>query len=118
MDKQMLVKVLGGASVGFGVVAAAAPDLLATTYRFTPNPEFRGMTRLWGTRNITLGALLFSAKGRALDDLLLSGAILNGIDALLGLAGNAIDGTKGPGGALGGATSAAFGALCVYTRGL
>lgn len=118
MDKQMLVKVLGVASVGFGVVAAASPDLLLTTYRFTPNPVARGMTRLWGTRNITLGALVLAAKGGAVDDMLLSGAILNGVDAILGLAGNALDGTKGSGGALGGATSAAFGALCVYTRGL
>jgi hypothetical protein len=118
MDKQLLVKVLGVASVAFGVVAAAAPDLLLTTYRFTPNPEARGMTRLWGTRNITLGALVLAAKGRELDDLLLSGSVLNGVDAVLGLAGNALDGTKGPGGALGGATSAVFGALCAYARGL
>jgi hypothetical protein len=117
MNKQVLVNAVGGASVGFGLLAVAAPDVLLKSYRLNPNPEVRAMTRAWGTRNITLGALLLKAKGRALDDVLLSGGILNSADAVLGFVGNAIDGTKGPGGAMAGATSAAFGALCFYTRG-
>ena len=118
MDKQSLAKALAGVSVGFGLAAVAAPDALLKSYRFTPNPEVRAMTRLWGTRNITLGALVLAAKRGTLDDLLLSAGILNSVDAVLGLLGNTIDGTKGPGGALAGATSAAFAVLALYARGL
>jgi hypothetical protein len=111
MDKQLLAKTIGGASIGFGVAAVIAPDLLLKTYQFDTNPEVRGMARLWGTRNAVLGALLLRAQGRQLDDLLVSGAVLNGLDAALEFAGNKLDGTTGPGGAMAGATSAAFGVV-------
>src|SRR4051812_24227327 len=92
MDKQALRQGIAAASIGFGVVAVVAPETLLKTYGAAASPTARGMTRLWGTRDIVLGVLNLQATGDTVDLMLRAGAALNIADSLLGLLAPALDG--------------------------
>lgn len=116
VDKKTLVRAIAVSAMGFGAVAVMAPDALLRTYGFGSNPEARGLMRGWGTRTFALGALSLRAEGRELDHLIAAGVLLNGADAVLGFAGNALNGSTGSGASRAGATSAAFAGLEVLAR--
>ncbi len=53
-------KAIGAGSVGFGALAALTPGLFLGLYGVPDDANVRTMTRLWGTRTVVLGALVFA----------------------------------------------------------
>ncbi len=117
MEKRVLVNVLGGCGVTFGVVAVAAPGAMQSGYGVASTPSSRSLTRSWGTRTATLGVLAMRARDEDRDDLLLAFAGMNGLDAVLGLAGMR-DGLSSRTALATAATSAVFSALLLVARSL
>jgi hypothetical protein len=56
-------KAVGVGSVAFGALAALAPRLFLGMYGVPDDANVRTMTRLWGTRTLVLGALVFTLEG-------------------------------------------------------
>lgn len=117
MDRRSLVTVLGGSAVAFGVVAVAAPGALHSGYGMASTSTSRSLMRLWGTRTATLGALAMRARDEDLDEWLLALAAMNGLDAVLDLAGIR-DGISSNSATATAATSAVFAALMLVARSL
>lgn len=74
---------LAAARIGVGAVALANPDLAAKSFGLDPgaNPQLAVMTRLFGSREILLGAVTLLAKGRAKRGLILAGVLIDAADA-------------------------------------
>ena len=118
MDKQGLVQGIAAGSIGFGVLAVAAPGVLLKTYGTDASPSTRGMTRLWGTRNIALGFLTLQLEGDA-QDLILSAAVaVNLADSLIGLLAPALDDLPARSSLAASLTSAAFAGAAGYAKSL
>lgn len=117
MDKTQLVNVLGGGAVTFGVVAVAAPEAMHSGYGMASTSTSRSLMRLWGTRTATLGVLAMRARDEDRDGWLLALAVMNGVDAVLSVAGMR-DGIPLRAGVGTAATSAVFAALLLVARGL
>lgn len=87
LDKQTVGTAIGVGAIFFGVMAVIAPKLLARTYGFHSNPHFMVMTREWGTRTATLGALFFAAESDSTRETIAkASAALNAADTVITLA--------------------------------
>lgn len=85
---------LAAARVVIGGVALAAPEQGARLFRLDPvtNPQLTYVTRLFGAREIVLGAAALVARGRARQALVMAGVAVDVADSAAGwLAGE--DGT-------------------------
>ena len=71
---------LAGARVLVGGVAVAAPELGVKMFRLDPtaNPQLAYMARLFGSREVVLGAATLLARGKTRRNLILAGI---GVDA-------------------------------------
>jgi len=69
-----------------GATAVASPDLAAKLFRLnrTANPQLPYMTRMFGSREIALGAVTLFAKGGARRRLIALGMAVDGADAFAG----------------------------------
>ncbi len=74
---------LAAARVVVGGVALAAPDLGTKLFRLDPasNPQLPYMTRLFGSREIALGAVTLLARGKTRRNLILAGIGVDAADA-------------------------------------
>lgn len=74
---------LAAARVVVGGVALAAPDLTARLFRLDPvaNPQLQLMTRLFGSREVVLGAATLLARGTTRRNLVLAGIAVDAADA-------------------------------------
>lgn|SRR5690348_1344940 len=79
-----------GLSVGrivIGIGAVAAPDLASRLFRLnvSGNPQLPYMMRMFGSREIALGAVTLASRGRARSALTAVGIAVDGADAFAGL---------------------------------
>jgi hypothetical protein len=74
---------LAAARIVIGGAALAAPDLGAKLFRLDPeaNPQLPYMTRLFGSREIVLGAATLLARGSTRRNLVLAGIAVDAADA-------------------------------------
>ena len=74
---------LAAARVLIGGVAVASPDLGTRLFRLDPaaNPQLPYMTRLFGSREIALGAATQLARGTTRRNLVLAGIAVDAADA-------------------------------------
>jgi len=74
---------LAAARVLIGGVAVASPDLGTKLFRLDPaaNPQLPYMTRLFGSREIALGAATLLARGTTRRNLVLAGVAVDAADA-------------------------------------
>ena len=74
---------LAAARIVVGGVALAAPDLGAKLFRLDPaaNRQLPYMTRLFGSREILLGAATLAARGAVRRNLVLAGVLVDAADA-------------------------------------
>jgi hypothetical protein len=74
---------LAAARVLIGGVAVASPDLGTRLFRLDPaaNPQLPYMTRLFGSREIALGAATLLARGTTRRNLVLAGIAVDAADA-------------------------------------
>ena len=74
---------LAAARVLIGGVAVASPDLGTRLFRLDPaaNPQLPYMTRLFGSREIALGAATLLARGTTRRNLVLAGIAVYAADA-------------------------------------
>lgn len=74
---------LAAARIGVGAVALAVPDVGAKLFRLDPvaNPQLSYMTRLFGSREILLGAATLAARGSVRRNLVLAGVLVDAADA-------------------------------------
>ncbi len=74
---------LAAARVVIGGVALASPDLGTKLFRLDPasNPQLPYMTRLFGSREIALGAATLLARGKTRRNLILAGIGVDAADA-------------------------------------
>ena len=74
---------LAAARIGVGAVALANPALAAKSFGLDPaaNPQMAVMTRLFGSREILLGAVTLLARGRARRGMILAGVLIDAADA-------------------------------------
>jgi hypothetical protein len=72
--------------VGIGALALASPDLTGKLFRLdaAANPQLPYLSRLFGSREIALGALTLLARGKARRNLVLLGMSVDGADAVAG----------------------------------
>lgn len=72
--------------IGIGVLALASPDAATRLFRLDPtsNPQLSYMSRMFGTREIALGAITLLARGKARRNLVLVGMSIDGADAAAG----------------------------------
>jgi hypothetical protein len=72
--------------IGIGALALASPDLAGRLFRLdsVTNPQLPYMSRLFGSREIALGALTLVARGKARRNLVLLGMSVDGADAAAG----------------------------------
>jgi len=70
---------LAAARVAIGGVAVAAPDLGAKLFRLDPtaNPQLPYMARLFGSREVVLGAATLLASGKTQRNLILAGVAVD-----------------------------------------
>ena len=75
---------LGRIAIGIG--ALASPDLASKLFRLdgANNPQLGYMTRMFGSREIALGAVTLVAKGTARRRLVALGIFVDGADAFAG----------------------------------
>lgn len=75
--------------IGIGVVSIGSPALAARMFGLdvTTNPQLPMMTRLFGVREIALGAATLTAKGSARRNLVLAGVAVDAGDAACGVIG-------------------------------
>ena len=72
--------------IAVGVVAIAKPDLLARTMGLDlSNAQWPYVSRMFGGREIALGAVTMLAAGTARRNLVLAGIAVDSIDAVSGL---------------------------------
>jgi hypothetical protein len=77
-------KAVGIGSVAFGALAVLAPRQFLGLYGVPDEASVRTMTRLWGTRTLVLGALLFALEGsRDRHQLVTISAAMNTADAVM-----------------------------------
>jgi hypothetical protein len=69
-----------------GIVAVASPDLTMKLFRLdvARNPQLPYMSRMFGSREIALGAITLVAKGSARRKLVALGVAVDGADAFAG----------------------------------
>ena len=74
------------ARIGIGAVAIASPDLASRLFRLDSanNPQLPYLSRMFGSREIALGALTLLARGTARRNLVLVGMSVDGADAAAG----------------------------------
>lgn len=79
---------LAAARIALGSVALVAPSTGSRLFRLDPerNPELPYMTRLFGSREIVLGAVTLLTTGRAQRNLIAAGVAVDGADAFAALA--------------------------------
>lgn len=72
--------------IAIGLTALASPDLAGKLFRLdmTRNPQLPYMARLFGSREVALGALTLLAKGNARRRLIALGMAIDGADAYAG----------------------------------
>lgn len=72
--------------VAIGVGAMAAPGLAMKMFRLDPvtNPQLAYMSRMFGSREIALGALTLATSGKAQRNLVLAGIAVDAADAVAG----------------------------------
>jgi hypothetical protein len=75
--------------IAVGTVALVSPSLAARLLLLDKraNPQLPYMTRLFGSREIALGALTVASSGAARERLVQVGIAVDGADVLTGLAG-------------------------------
>ena len=75
---------LGRIAIGIG--ALASPDLASKLFRLdgANNPQLPYMTRMFGSREIALGAVTLASKGAARRRLVALGIAVDGADAFAG----------------------------------
>lgn len=86
-----------GLSLGrivIGALSVARPDVAAKSFGLdvVANPQTTFMTRLFGAREIALGAATLAASGKGRTGLVLLGVGVDGADAYAGLVGPKADG--------------------------
>jgi hypothetical protein len=110
-----MTKVLGYASVGFGVAGMLAPSALRRSYglgKSDPDGALAYLGRMWGTRTLVLGAVALGA--RSADEqrrVLMLAAGMNAFDALTAAGTSALPSRTRAMGAL---TSGFFAATSAY----
>lgn len=74
------------ARIGIGAVALASPDLAGKLFRLDArgNPQLPYMARMFGSREIVLGAVTLAAKGKTRRKLIATGMAVDGADAFAG----------------------------------
>lgn len=72
--------------VAIGVGALASPPLAMKMFRLDPatNPQLSYMSRMFGSREVVLGALTLVASGRTRRNLVLAGIAVDAADAAAG----------------------------------
>jgi hypothetical protein len=72
--------------IAIGLTALASPDAAAKLFRLdaSRNPQLPYMSRLFGSREIVLGAVTLLAKGSARRKLVAVGMAVDGADAFAG----------------------------------
>ncbi len=75
--------------IGVGAVAIGSPDLAARMLGLdaSRNPQLPTMTRLFGAREIAIGAATLTARGAARRNLVLAGIAVDAADAATGIVG-------------------------------
>jgi len=73
--------------IALGLTAVASPDLAAKVCRLdgAANPQLPYMTRMFGSREIALGAITLLSTGAARRKLVALGMAVDGADAFAGL---------------------------------
>lgn len=73
--------------IAIGATALAAPDLAAKLFRLDPvaNPQLPYMTRMFGSREVALGAVTLVSRGGARRALTTVGIAVDAADAYAGL---------------------------------
>ncbi len=87
-EKARITNGIAVASIGYGVSGLLAPSVLARFYGLADTAEARYLGRLFGSRDVALGALMLSAADEDRDGMLLLAAGINVLDtaaALIGL---------------------------------
>ena len=74
--------------IAVGAAAVANPELAARTFRLDPvsNPQVPYVTRLFGSREIALGAITLASSGSARERLVQVGIAVDGADMVTGVA--------------------------------
>jgi hypothetical protein len=72
--------------IAIGATALASPDLAGKLFRLdvANNPQLPYMSRMFGSREIALGAITLMAKGKARRKLVALGMAVDGADAFAG----------------------------------
>jgi hypothetical protein len=72
--------------IAIGLTALASPDLVGKLFRLDVpgNPQLRYMSRMFGSREIALGAITLLARGNARRRLVALGMAVDGADAFAG----------------------------------
>jgi hypothetical protein len=72
--------------IGIGAVALASPAAAARLFRLdlARNPQLPYLTRMFGSREIALGAITLLAKGKARRRLIALGMAIDGADGFAG----------------------------------
>jgi hypothetical protein len=72
--------------IAIGATALASPDLAAKLFRLdlARNPQLPYLSRMFGSREIALGAITLLAKGKARRKLIALGIAVDGADAFAG----------------------------------
>jgi hypothetical protein len=72
--------------IAIGAIAVASPDLAGRLFRLDAanNPQLPYLSRMFGSREIALGALTLLATGTARRNLVLVGITVDGADAVAG----------------------------------
>jgi len=107
-----LAKVIGGSSIGFGVIATLSPKVLRKVYGSSAQgSELDYFGRMWGTRTTVLGALTLTSSGVERQRIAGMAAAMNAVDSLAAFTSS---GTPAKTRVMAGLTSAAFGAAAGY----
>jgi len=72
--------------IAIGATALASPDLAGKLFRLdvARNPQLPYMSRMFGSREVALGAITLVAKGKARRKLVALGMAVDGADAFAG----------------------------------
>ena len=72
--------------VAIGVGSFAAPPLAMQMFRLDPvsNPQLAFMSRMFGSREVALGALTLATRGKTQRNLVLAGIAVDAADAVTG----------------------------------
>lgn len=107
-----LAKVIGGSSIGFGVMATLAPGVLRKIYGSSAQgAELDYFGRMWGTRTTVLGALTLTSSGAERQRLAGMAAAMNAVDSLAAFSAS---GAPGKTRVMAGLTSGTFAVAAGY----